>query len=235
MGLVHYQQIHFPEVQTICITEKIVHMYLVWGTERALLIDTGLGQGNLNAAVAQLWKKSLLVANTHGHEDHVGANTQFDQVLAHPGDWDSIRRYTSCSAANLLPLREGCRIDLGNRSLNVLSLPGHTPGSIAFWDQTYHILFCGDYVSDRPIYLCYEGASIKEYCTSLTRILSMAPEIRFLLGGHGSPKQGMEQVRKLLACATALMDGTLKGTPWKDFHGTPFSLYSLDNAAILAK
>ena len=43
-------------------------------------------------------------------------------------------------------MNEGDRIDLGDRAFSVLSLPGHTPGSIGLWDEADGTLFCGDAV-----------------------------------------------------------------------------------------
>ena len=62
------------------IGENIYHIYepggvyttLIIGNEKALLIDTGYGYGNLREAVARLTDLPLIVANTHGHFDHVG-------------------------------------------------------------------------------------------------------------------------------------------------------------------
>ena len=54
--------------------------YLVVGRSRAMLIDAGIGVGNLTALVDSLTKLPLIVVNTHGHPDHVGADYQFSEV-----------------------------------------------------------------------------------------------------------------------------------------------------------
>lgn len=54
-------------------------IYLIAGTEHALLIDTGMGIGDLAAEVQKLTSLPLIVANTHGHIDHVSGNGQFPQ------------------------------------------------------------------------------------------------------------------------------------------------------------
>jgi glyoxylase-like metal-dependent hydrolase (beta-lactamase superfamily II) len=61
-----------------------VNCFLVAGAEQAVLIDTGLGLGDQRAAVEALTPLPVLVVNTHGHDDHRGANVQFDRVAAHP-------------------------------------------------------------------------------------------------------------------------------------------------------
>jgi glyoxylase-like metal-dependent hydrolase (beta-lactamase superfamily II) len=61
-------------------------IYLVSGDERALLIDTGWGVGDLPGLVASLTSRPLLVVNTHGHPDHTFGNGQFERVYIHPAD-----------------------------------------------------------------------------------------------------------------------------------------------------
>lgn len=61
-----------------------VNCFLVAGTERAVLIDTGLGLANVAAAAAALTSRPVLAVNTHGHSDHRGGNWRFAEVAAHP-------------------------------------------------------------------------------------------------------------------------------------------------------
>ena len=89
------------------IEEGAVRMFLVRGKTRAALIDTGFGGGALMRQVEELWPGPLTVVNTHGHMDHVGANRQFAQVLAHPADWPEICRNSGCGAEHLRPLQAG--------------------------------------------------------------------------------------------------------------------------------
>ena len=56
-------------------------------------------------------------------------------------------------ASDIIPVRDGNSIDLGGRRLEVIEIPGHTPGSIAILDVERRILFSGDTVQDGSIFL----------------------------------------------------------------------------------
>ena len=60
-----------------------VNSYLVAGADRAVLIDSGLGIGDVRAIVDSLTDLEVIVANTHHHWDHVGGNAAFDDVAIH--------------------------------------------------------------------------------------------------------------------------------------------------------
>ena len=61
-----------------------VNCFLVEGTERAVLVDTGLGIADIASAVGALTGRPVLAVNTHSHSDHRGGNWRFADVAAHP-------------------------------------------------------------------------------------------------------------------------------------------------------
>lgn len=61
-------------------------VFLLIGAERALLIDCGMGIGDLRGAVEMLTDKPVTVALSHGHVDHTGNAWQFEEVWLHPAD-----------------------------------------------------------------------------------------------------------------------------------------------------
>ena len=61
----------------------IALMYLIIGKTQALLLDTGVGAGNVHAVVKELTDLPCLVVNSHHHYDHAGGNVWFDEVYAH--------------------------------------------------------------------------------------------------------------------------------------------------------
>jgi len=107
-------------------------------------------------------------------------------IGALPHDGFDPAAYMVAPATPTLRLQDGDQIDLGDRCLQVLHLPGHSPGSIALWDEKEGALFSGDVVYDEGALLDeLEGSSIPDYVTSLTRLRELP--VRVVYAGHGRP------------------------------------------------
>lgn len=65
--------------------------YVLWGSERGLVIDAGCGSFDARKLIEQLCPKPYDVVLTHGHGDHVGAVSQWEKVWLHPADYERIR------------------------------------------------------------------------------------------------------------------------------------------------
>ena len=72
-----------------------VAMFLVEGSEKAMLIDTATGAGNLKAYVDTLTDKPVEVLLTHGHCDHAGGAAPFEKVYLHPADWELVKHHAT--------------------------------------------------------------------------------------------------------------------------------------------
>lgn len=155
------------------------NMWLVRGRDRSVLIDFGFGLVSLVESLPELRERNLLALGTHSHCDHVGGHHEFacraihvaeaeilavptrDNTVATPyvvddmfeGEkpaWFDAATYGVKAAAATQLLKHGDVIDLGDRALEVLHLPGHSPGSVAFWEARSGTLFSGDVVYDGP-------------------------------------------------------------------------------------
>jgi glyoxylase-like metal-dependent hydrolase (beta-lactamase superfamily II) len=155
------------------------NMWHVRGRDRSVLIDTGLGLVSLDEAVPELREQDLLALGTHSHCDHVGGHHEFAcraihvaeaNVLSAPNrentiadgyvtddmfehrkpDWFDEDTFAVRAAPATQILSHGDVIDLGDRALEVVHLPGHSPGSVAFWDARSGLLISGDVVHDGP-------------------------------------------------------------------------------------
>jgi len=147
-------------------------MYLIVGEQKAMLIDTGFGIGNLRGLCDKLTGgKELIVANTHAHVDHAGGNFQFEKVYCHefdapqlvhqmlPGRWDPLFDgegngiYASCKKTDVIPFRpyevagveNGYTFDLGGgHEIELIHTAGHSSGHAAFLDKKNRNLIAGD-------------------------------------------------------------------------------------------
>lgn len=73
-------------------------------------------------------------------------------------------------------------IDLGNRVLEVLHLPGHSPGSIGLWESATGILFSGDAIYDGPLLDELPGSEIASYINTMRRLEKLPA--RVVHAGH---------------------------------------------------
>ena len=109
------------------------------------------------------------------------------------GDYD-VTSYDIRPAPLTVPLVDGEVIDLGDRSFEVLHLPGHTPGSAGLFDRESGVLFTGDVLYDAELLDELPESSIDDYRTSMRRLLSL--DIKVAYPGHEQPL-GPQDVQRL--------------------------------------
>ena len=91
-------------------------------------------------------------------------------------------------------LAEGDVVDLGDRSFEVLHLPGHSPGSIGLWEESSGVLFSGDAVYDGPLLDELEGSDVGAYVDTMQRLRGLA--VTVVHGGH-EPSFGRDRLVEL--------------------------------------
>ncbi len=147
------------------------NMYLLEGEEKALLIDTGWGAGNLRELVERLTDKPVVVFNTHGHLDHSGGNGEWERVYMLPGaEGDLFTCHRLPFDVSKLPypnyervlVKDGDRVELGGRTVELLDISAHSNGSLAFLDRSRGLLFVGDEMESAQV-LMYETEAIPGY------------------------------------------------------------------------
>ncbi len=150
------------------------HCYLLCGSQRALLIDTGLGVANIREAVDELTKLPVTAVATHVHWDHIGGHGHFDNIAVHEAekDWLDGQFPLPLETVKKNRLRQPCDfppefhienyqifqgkpdrilhhhdiLDLGGRIIQVIHTPGHSPGHCCFYDKEREYLFTGDLI-----------------------------------------------------------------------------------------
>lgn len=199
-------------------------MYLLAGTRKALLIDAGMGTGDLRSLVeARTRGLPLEVVITHAHPDHLAALAQFQQdcpVYMHPADRPLLDVMNAQFGFGIDPgrirdLGEGDVFDLGGRRLEVFEVPGHSPGSVVLLDKASGDLFAADAVgNNRPtivdaLWLQLPGmALIDEYLASLQGFRSRtAGLVKAIYTGHNDrPLGGDRYLDQLERAAQKLVD-----------------------------
>ena len=136
---------------TFRIEDGGVRFFLLTGTERALLIDSGMTVQNAKEIAESLTTLPVSLLNTHADRDHIGSNASFASCYMHPAEEPNYRR--SGGKNEIVPVEDGGVLDLGGRELEIVHLPGHTPGSIALLDRKNKWLFSGDPIQDGEIYM----------------------------------------------------------------------------------
>ena len=91
-------------------------------------------------------------------------------------------------------LSGGDVVDLGNRSFEVLHLPGHSPGSIGLWDARERVLFSGDAIYDGPLLDELPGSDIPDYVATMKRLRDLPVDV--VHGGH-EPSFGRARLMEL--------------------------------------
>lgn len=127
---------------TWIIEDSGVRCFVLEGKDRTALIDTGMNIENIKEVLSSLTDKELILLNTHADRDHIGGNACFDTV--HIGIHEMAFYGQSGLNNKVVALFDGDIIDLGNRKIEVIDIPGHTPGSIGFYDINNKVLISGD-------------------------------------------------------------------------------------------
>ena len=118
-------------------------MYIIEGSKKAMLIDTGSRCEKLEEVVRQITQKPLVVVVTHIHGDHSGNMNQFDEVYFHAADTVLLNSFNPYKG-KIHFVGDGYKFDLGGTTLEVLFTPGHTPGSIVLLDRKAGNCYSGD-------------------------------------------------------------------------------------------
>jgi len=152
-----------------CVNYEKPFLYIFFGSEKALLIDTGAGETHVASAVSSVldeWAKRnhrapppLMVGHSHSHDDHIAGDAQFRARANTSVVALTVEATMQTFGISHWPDGLG-KIDLGGRVIDVFPIPGHDVLSLAYYDRQTGILDAGDslypgrlYVADFPAFV----------------------------------------------------------------------------------
>ena len=170
------------------------HCYLLNGSKHSLLIDTGLGICDIREKVAELAGQPIIAVATHIHWDHVGGHKYFPTFYAHEAELNwlngefplstkqikemvidrcdlpegfDVNNYEFFQGTPAKLLQDNDAIDIGNRNIQILHTPGHSPGHMCFWEEDTGYLFTGDLVYKDTLFAYFPSTDPEAYLNSL--------------------------------------------------------------------
>lgn len=190
-------QVHQYEPQTYilrqspCADYEANFLYLLIGSQKALLIDSGAVEDGQKMPLAQTIldllpdmdgaRLPLLIAHTHGHSDHRAGDGQFaslESIEVVPSEIEGVRKFFGFAQ---WPEGEA-HIDLGGRLVAVIPVPGHEEAHVLFHDARTEILFSGDFLLPGRLLIqdldAYRGSAVRA-----VRFVENRP-VSHVLGAH---------------------------------------------------
>ncbi|WP_303919466.1 MBL fold metallo-hydrolase [Draconibacterium sediminis] len=186
------------------------HCYLLNGTERCLLIDTGLGVGNIWEQVQKLTDKPVTAVTTHVHYDHFGGHKYFSDFYVHEAETEwinggfplsieqvkgfllekpcefpedfNINNYHLFKGAPTRVLKDNDTIELGKRTIQILHTPGHSPGHLCFYEKDKGYLYTGDLIYIGELFAFFPSTDPIAYMNSIKKLLTLS--VKKILPGH---------------------------------------------------
>lgn len=222
----NYEIIKIDE-KTWRIEESGVRFFLLTGTKKALLIDSGMTVHNAKEIAKTLTDLPVELLNTHADIDHTGSNDEFDIVYMNPAEL-----YNCKKDITINPIWDGDIIDLGERRIRVITQPGHTPGSVALLDVENRILYSGDSIQDGRIFMFGSHRNIRAYLLSLRKIKNLSDKFDMIYPSHGTIPLGTDILDKLIEGTERVISGDI--TPQStEFHGITLNLFDMGAAMLL--
>lgn len=187
------------------------NIWLIRGRATDLVFDSGTGLISLKKSLPELFRRPVICVSSHSHFDHIGGSYEFEERWMHPAEAGIITKpnrvnttvegFLTSDLFSALPfegfrpelyrvkpapptgfLQDGRIIDLGGRTLEVLHLAGHSPGSIGLYESSTRSLFSGDALFDGPLHDDVFHSDIPAWLKTMERLLKLP--VGLVHGGH---------------------------------------------------
>ena len=206
------------------VEKPFVNMFLLEGTEKALLIDAGVSNDDLKGFVRTLTDKPIQLVITHGHGDHTACVNQFDEVYMSGKDVETFASAPEFSedSFKFTDLKGGELFDLGGCKIEVIAFPGHTPGSLLLLDYGRQLLFASDSMGSGALWMHMPYcSSVEEYVQEIRRIEKLVEgmdALKLYVGHHClmEPKPDKQYITDTRIAAEGIVSGEITGVKAED-------------------
>lgn len=189
------------------IEQRGVRAFLLVGPDSAVLVDTCFG-GDIKSVCESITDNPITLITTHSDPDHIGCDQKFPVQYLHSAEF---ARYENRSKGTVtaIPLQEGDVFTAGVYTLEVILIPGHTPGSIALLDRKHRFLISGDTVQAHCIYMYGDGRDLTAFRHSIEKLEAMRQEGLFdtVYPSHGEAAVPADILMDHLALAEEVLHG----------------------------
>jgi glyoxylase-like metal-dependent hydrolase (beta-lactamase superfamily II) len=212
------------------IEDGMVRMFLLTGTKEALLVDSGMNTPNAKEIAESITDLPVKLINTHTDRDHTSGNNAFEAVYMGAKE-EALYRANGGTVA-VVPVQQGDVLDLGDRLLEIIDLPGHTPGSIAILDVNNRVLIGGDSIQDGRIFMFGNHRNLPDYIESLEALSAYEGRFDEVYASHSTVSVEPGIIPMLIAGAKQILAGVATGEEI-DIFGNSVMLYQFECAGFL--
>ncbi len=210
-----------------------VACYLIEGNEKACLLDTCCGYGDLKEYVSFLTDKEVFVILTHGHYDHTGSASLFKTVYMSHADLPVLAKHlrerenflaedrkmipalAGIEMKDLGPLytgtprdiADGQLFDLGGATLEMIAVRGHTPGMMCALLREERVMFFGDACGMNVLLHDEYASCVSEYLASLEKLKQYEECYDMVLRNHGSFTNPKDLLDEVILCCRQILAG----------------------------
>lgn len=203
--------------------EENVCIYVVCGDKYAAVIDSGYGSFDLREAVSRLTPLPQILILTHGHPDHFLGAYFYEDAYLSVEDFEVFNKYNSEAfvsiydeytqsslllknrkSPKLLPMEN--HFDLGGRILELVSLSGHTPGSVGLLLKEEGILFSGDGLTYCVWMQLEESSSVEEYLNVLYMLKKREEDFNLIFNGHCQDPSTRQHLDNVISLAEDVLE-----------------------------